>query len=144
MRVTSFLSKFKIFGDSFKNLYEDDCLTQSSSISFVFLLSIIPFAMLNIFIFNLIQRIAFPDFTITENIRDFFAKETVRFVPIISEEWVKSRLIYSRKALASFRIINFILLPILLLKVRVVIMAIISTFQLHYIVSAWNTQNLHS
>ena len=112
MRVKSFLSKLKIFADSFKNLYEDDCLTQSSSISFVFLLSIIPFAMLNIFIFNLIQRIAFPDFTLAENIRDFFAKEMVRFIPIISEEWIKSRLVYSKKALASFRIINFILLPI--------------------------------
>jgi membrane protein len=112
MRVQSFLSKFRLFAGSFKNLYEDDCLTQSSSISFVFLLSIIPFAMLNIFIFNLIQRIAFPDFTLTENIRDFFAKEIVRFIPIISEEWIKNRLVYSKKALASFRIINFILLPI--------------------------------
>lgn len=112
MRVKSFLSKLRLFTGSFKNLYKDDCLTQSSSISFVFLLSIIPFAMLNIFIFNFIQRIVFPDFTLAENIRNFFAKETAQFIPLISEEWIKSRLVYSSKALASFRIINFILLPI--------------------------------
>lgn len=112
MRMKSFLSQLKLFAESFKNLYNDDCLTQSSSISFVFLLSIIPFAMLNIFIFNLIQRIAFPDLSLIDSIRGFLAKEIVQFVPAISEEWVKNRIIYSSKALASFKIINFILLPI--------------------------------
>lgn len=112
MRIKSFLSQSKLFTESFKNLYYDDCLTQSSSISFVFLLSIIPFAMLNIFIFNLIQRIAFPDLSLVDNIRDFLAKEIVHFIPVISEEWVKNRIVYSSKAFASFKIINFILLPI--------------------------------
>ena len=112
MATKRYLIPFKLLAYSFKNFLSDDCLTQSSSISFVFLLSIVPFTMLNILIFNLIQRFAFPDLALAEKIRGFFAKEIAQFIPLISEEWVKIRIVYSNKALASFKIINFILLPI--------------------------------
>lgn len=83
----------------------------SSSVSFAFLLSLIPFATLNMFIVNLIQVLFFPDSVLSDTIRNFLAKELINFIPVITEEWVKEYVFNSSSLMSSFRIINFILLP---------------------------------
>ena len=112
MKTKKLLTPYRITAISLKKFLHDDCLTMSSSVSFAFLLSIIPFATLNMFIFNLIQKIIFPESVLADTIRDFFAREMVQFFPLITEEWVKTYIIYSNNTLSSFRVINFILLPI--------------------------------
>ena len=71
MNKRKLLTPYRIFAVSLKKFIHDDCLTMSSSVSFAFLLSIIPFATLNMFIFNLIQRIIFPESVLADTIRDF-------------------------------------------------------------------------
>jgi len=112
MKTKKLLTPYRITAISLKKFLHDDCLTMSSSVSFAFLLSIIPFATLNMFIFNLIQRIIFPESVLADTIRDFLAREMVQFFPLITEEWVKTYIIYSNNTISSFRVINFVLLPI--------------------------------
>mgnify|MGYP001818647347 CR=1 FL=1 len=52
-------SGYKLLAVSFKKFIQDDCFTLSLSISFVFLLSIIPFATLSILIFDFVQQLLF-------------------------------------------------------------------------------------
>jgi len=112
MNKRKLLTPYRVTAVALKKFLHDDCLTMSSSVSFAFLLSIIPFATLNMFIFNLIQKIVFPESVLADSIRDFFAREMVQFIPLITEEWVKTYIIYSSNPLSSFRVINFILLPL--------------------------------
>ncbi len=112
MNKKKLLTPYRVTVLTLKKFLHDDCLTMSSSVSFAFLLSIIPFATLNMFIFNLIQKIIFHDSVLAESIRDFLAREMVQFFPLITEHWVKTYIIYPSNTLSSFKVINFVLLPL--------------------------------
>ena len=100
----------RVFAMAVRRFLKDDCLTLSSSISYVFILSIIPFSTLGLFMLSLLQR-AFSDSTITATFAHQFAEELTHLIPFITKEWVLSNLLFP-KAFASFTVINFLLLPI--------------------------------
>jgi membrane protein len=90
----------------------DDCFTLSLSVSFVFLLSIIPFAALSILIVNFIQNLFFAQANWAGQVADMLADEMNQVIPFVSREWMKAHVINSN-AHGSFRAINFLMLPII-------------------------------
>jgi uncharacterized BrkB/YihY/UPF0761 family membrane protein len=91
---------------------QDDCFTLSLAVSFVFLLSIIPFATLSIMIVDFVQKLFFSQANWTGQVTDILADEMNEVIPFVSREWMKSHVINSN-AHGSFRIINFLMLPII-------------------------------
>lgn len=107
-RFKFFLKAFWIAG---KNFIWDDCLIISSSISFVFLLAIIPFSALFLFLMNLFKNLFLPGL-FPENMVDIFVQDLARFIPFISENWISTHLINST-GFGSFTTINLVMLPII-------------------------------
>jgi membrane protein len=105
-------SGYKLFSVSFKKFLEDDCFTLSLSVSFVFLLSIIPFATLSILVFDLIQKLFFAHTNWAGQVTDLLAEELNQVIPFVSREWMKSHVI-NPDAYGSFKAINFLMLPII-------------------------------
>ena len=105
-------SGHKLFSISFKKFLEDDCFTLSLSVSFVFLLSIIPFATLSILVFDLIQKLFFAHTNWAGQVTDLLAEELNQVIPFVSREWMKSHVI-NPDAYGSFKAINFLMLPII-------------------------------
>jgi membrane protein len=107
-RYRFFYKAFAIAGRNFK---QDDCVTVCSSISFVFLLAIIPFSALFLFILNMIHDVflpgLFPDDLVMVLVQDIH-----RLVPFISEAWLRIHLVDSL-GLGSFTTINLLMLPII-------------------------------
>lgn len=93
------------------NFFEDDCLTFSASISFVFLLAIIPFSALFLFLLNLFKNL-FLSGLFPENMVDILIDDIMRFIPFLTREWIQTHLIQS-VGLGSFTTINLIMLPII-------------------------------
>jgi len=81
-------------------------------VSFVFLLSIIPFATLSVLIVDFVQKLFFAEANWTGQVIEMLADEMNRVIPFVSKEWMKSHVINSN-ARGSFRIINFLMLPII-------------------------------
>ena len=102
----------RLFLISLKKFIRDDCFNLSLSVSFVFLLSIIPFATLSILIVDLIQHLFFAHANWTGQVTEILADEMNRVIPFVSREWMKSHVINSN-AHGSFRAINFLMLPII-------------------------------
>jgi membrane protein len=102
----------RLFLISLKKFIKDDCFNLSLSVSFVFLLSIIPFATLSILIVDFIQHLFFAQANWTGQITEMLADEMNRVIPFVSREWMKSHVINSN-AHGSFRTINFLMLPII-------------------------------
>ena len=102
----------RLFLISFKKFMRDDCFTLSLSVSFVFLLSIIPFAALSILIVNFIQDLFFAQANWAGQVADMLADEMNQVIPFVSREWMKAHVINSN-AHGSFRAINFLMLPII-------------------------------
>jgi len=105
-------SGYKLFSISFKKFLVDDCFTLSLSVSFVFLLSIIPFATLSILVFDLIQKLFFAHTNWAGQVTDLLADELNQVIPFVSREWMKSHVI-NPDAYGSFKTINFLMLPII-------------------------------
>ena len=106
------LSGHKLFVVSFKKFLQDDCFTLSLSISFVFLMSIIPFATLSLLIFDLIQNLLFAHTDWAGQLTELLADELNQVIPFVSREWMKSHVI-NPEAYRSFKAINFLMLPII-------------------------------
>ena len=102
----------KLLVVSFKKFLQDDCFTLSLSISFVFLLSIIPFATLSILVFDFIQQLFFAHTNWAGQVTDLLADELNQVIPFVSREWMKSHVI-NPDAYGSFKAINFLMLPII-------------------------------
>ena len=102
----------KLFIISFRKFVQDDCFTLSLSVSFVFLLSIIPFATLSILIVDFFQQLFFAQANWTAQVIEILADEMNQVIPFVSRDWMKSHVINSR-AHGSFRVINFLMLPII-------------------------------
>jgi YihY family inner membrane protein len=103
---------YKLFSISVKEFIKDDCFTLSLSISFVFLLSIIPFSTLSILIFNVLQNLSFSQTNWAGRITEMLADELIQIIPFVSKEWVKTHVI-NLEAYGSFKTINFLMLPII-------------------------------
>ena len=102
----------KLFIISFRKFVQDDCFTLSLSVSFVFLLSIIPFATLSILIVDVFQQLFFAQTNWTGQVTEMLADEMNQVIPFVSRDWMKSHVINPR-AHGSFKIINFLMLPII-------------------------------
>ena len=102
----------KLFLISFRKFIQDDCFTLSLSVSFVFLLSIIPFATLSVLIVDFIQKLFFAQANWTGQATEILADEMNQVIPFVSREWMKSHVINSDSH-GSFRAINFLMLPII-------------------------------
>jgi YihY family inner membrane protein len=102
----------RLFVISFRKFLRDDCFTLSLSVSFVFLLSIIPFATLSILLVDFFQELFFAQANWTGQVTEMLADEMNQIIPFVSREWMKSHVINSN-AHGSFRIINFLMLPII-------------------------------
>lgn len=107
-RLHFFLKAFWIAG---KNFVWDDCLTISSSISFVFLLAVIPFSALFLFLMNLFKNLFLPGL-LPQNMVDILVDDIARFIPFVPEHWIHTHLINS-VGVGSFTTINFLMLPII-------------------------------
>jgi len=105
-------SGHKLFAVSFKKFLQDDCFTLSLSISFVFLMSIIPFATLSLLLFDLIQNLFFAHTDWAGQATELLAEELNQVIPFVSREWMKSHVI-NPDAYGSFKAINFLMLPII-------------------------------
>ena len=104
-------SGHKLFAVSFKKFLQDDCFNLSLSISFVFLLSIIPFATLSILVFDLIQQLLFAHTNWAGQVTELLADELNQVIPFVSREWMKSHVI-NPDAYGSFKAINLSLIHI--------------------------------
>jgi membrane protein len=97
---------------SMNKFAKDDCVTLSLSISFVFLLSIIPFSTLSILIFDLVKGYFISNAAWAGNISEVLADEINHIIPFVSKNWLKSHVI-NTDAYRSFKTINFLMLPII-------------------------------
>ena len=102
---------YRLFSVSFEEFVRDDCFTLSLSISFVFLLSIIPFATLSILIFDFIQNLFFPNNNWAAQITERLIDQIGQVIPFVSKGWVKTQI--NPHAYASFKTINFLMLPLI-------------------------------
>lgn len=102
----------RLFLISLKKFIKDDCFNLSLSVSFVFLLSIIPFATLSILIVDFTQNLFFAQTNWAGQVTEMLADEMNRVIPFVSREWMKAHVVNS-SAHGSFRAINFLMLPII-------------------------------
>lgn len=103
---------YHLFVASVNKFIKDDCVTLSLSISFVFLLSIIPFTTLSILIFDFVKGFFITNAAWANNISEVLADEINHIIPFVSKNWLKSHVI-NPDAYRSFKAINFLMLPII-------------------------------
>jgi membrane protein len=102
---------FEAFGIAARNFIQDDCLTVSGSISFVFLLAVIPFSALFLFLLGVFKNIFLPGL-FPQDMVTILVDDIIRLIPFITKEWIQSHLIDS-VGLGSFTTINLLMLPII-------------------------------
>lgn len=107
-RYTFFYRAFTIAG---RNFISDDCTTISSSISFVFLLAIIPFSALFMIIISGLQDLFLPEI-FPDDLVGLMVEDINRLIPFVSKTWVQTHLVDS-VGLGSFTTINLVMLPII-------------------------------
>ena len=78
-----------LFSTSLSKFVKDDCVTLSLAVSFVFLLSIIPFTTLSILIFDLVKGIFISNAAWVNNISETLAEEINHIIPFVSKNWIK-------------------------------------------------------
>jgi YihY family inner membrane protein len=103
---------YNLFSAALNKFDKDDCVTLSLSVSFVFLLSIIPFSTLSILIFDLIKGFFIANGAFSGNISEVLAEEINHIIPFVTKNWIKSHVI-NPDAYGSFKAINFLMLPII-------------------------------
>jgi membrane protein len=102
----------QILSTSLRNFYQHDCIILSSSVSFAFLLSLIPFSALTVFLIGIVQKFFDPQNVMFNNTHQFLTYQILLLIPFISEEWVTTNIIYANNGATSFTIINLLLLPV--------------------------------
>jgi len=107
-----YIPGYHLFVASLNKFVKDDCVTLSLSISFVFLLSIIPFTTLSILIFDFVKGFFITNAAWANNISEVLADEINHIIPFVSKNWLKSHVI-NPDAYRSFKAINFLMLPII-------------------------------
>jgi YihY family inner membrane protein len=102
---------FGAFTTAGTNFIQDDCATVSSSISFVFLLAIIPFSALFLFLLKMFQTLFLPEL-FPDNLAAVMVQDISMLIPFIPRDWLKTHLVDS-VGLGSFTTINLLTLPII-------------------------------
>ena len=101
---------YTIIRNAVRKFIADDCVTLSTSISYVFLLSFVPFSTLTVFIISKVQAWFFPIHDgWGQAVKEIYTKEVVQMIPFISKQWLIKYVIEARAGL-SFKIINLLLL----------------------------------
>jgi membrane protein len=96
-----------------RGFIDDDCVTLSTSISYVFLLALVPFSTLTVYIISIVQTWFFPIHVgWGQVVKEIYTEEMAQMIPFISKEWLIKYVIEARAGL-SFKIINLLLLPII-------------------------------
>lgn len=103
---------YHLFVASVNKFVRDDCVTLSLSVSFVFLLSIIPFTTLSILIFDFVKGLILTHAGWGGNISEVLAEEINHIIPFVSKSWIKSHVV-NPDAYRSFKAINFMMLPLI-------------------------------
>jgi YihY family inner membrane protein len=107
-----YIPGYNLFSTALTKFAHDDCVTLSLSISFVFLLSIIPFTTLSILIFDLVKGFFVSNAAWAGNISETLAEEINHIIPFISKNWIRSHVV-NPDAYGSFKAINFLMLPVI-------------------------------
>ncbi|MEJ2099320.1 MAG: YhjD/YihY/BrkB family envelope integrity protein [Desulfobacterales bacterium] len=107
-----YIPGYSLLSTALTKFARDDCVTLSLSISFVFLLSIIPFTTLSILIFDFVKGFFVSNAAWAGNISETLTEEINHIIPFISKEWIRSHVV-NPDAYGSFKAINFIMLPII-------------------------------
>ena len=103
---------YHLFVASVNKFVKDDCVTLSLSMSFVFLLSIIPFTTLSLLIFDFVKGFFITNAAWSGNISEILAEEINHIIPFVSISWIKSHVV-NPDAYRSFKAINFLMLPLI-------------------------------
>jgi membrane protein len=107
------LEAYAILRNAVRRFIDDDCVTLSTSISFVFLLALVPFSTLTVYIISIVQVWLFPVHDSWGHaVKEIYTEEMAQMIPFISREWLIKYVIEARAGL-SFKIINLLLLPII-------------------------------
>jgi membrane protein len=107
------LETYTILRNAARKFIDDDCVTLATSISYVFLLSLVPFSSLTIYIVSMVQGWFFPIHDAWgQSVKEIFTEEIAQMIPFISREWLIKYVIEARAGI-SFKIINLVLLPII-------------------------------
>ena len=101
-----YIPGYNLFSTTVTKFARDDCVTLSLSISFVFLLSIIPLTTLSILIFDLVKGLFVSSSAWVGNISETLVEEINHIIPFISREWIRSHVV-NPDAYGSFKTINF-------------------------------------
>ena len=104
-------SIYRILSASIGNFINDDCLMLASSVSFFFLLSIIPFSILAFTIIKTVSEVFFTQNEIAWQYMDMITAEIMRLIPFVTEDWIMTHL-FKQNADISLTIFNFAFLPI--------------------------------
>jgi YihY family inner membrane protein len=107
-----YIPGYNLFSTALTKFARDDCVTLSLSISFVFLLSMIPFTTLSILIFDLVKGFFVSNAAWAGNISETLAEEINHIIPFISKNWIRSHVV-NPDAYGSFKAINFLMLPVI-------------------------------
>ena len=107
-----YIPGYNLLSTALTKFARDDCVTLSLSISFVFLLSIIPFTTLSILIFDFVKGFFVSNAAWAGNISQTLTEEINHIIPFISKEWIRSHVV-NPDAYGSFKAINFLMLPII-------------------------------
>jgi len=112
MSQLSFRFAGHILKEAAHKFFADDCFTLASSISFIFLFSLIPLSTISLFFLNMSKGFFFPAGIDSSHLIDLLAEETVRLIPFVSKQWVRYSILQPRPY-SSFNIANFFLLPVI-------------------------------
>ncbi len=101
-----------VIGNAVRRFIRDECFTLASSISFYFLLSIIPFTALTIIVFNLVIKMLAVMFNVQVELGDLLIDNITELIPFVSPQWLKTYVIHP-EATASFTLIGLLFLPVI-------------------------------
>lgn len=96
---------------SVAKFFRDNCITLSSSISYYFLLSLIPLTTLGLMVVSFIQRRALATLGVTQDLTGAVADNIHVVVPFISKKWLETYVVTPGTS-SSYKIITLVLLPI--------------------------------
>lgn len=107
------LETYNILKKAVGKFIDDDCVTLATSISFVFLLFLVPFSSLTVYIISMVQTWILPIHDgWGQSVKDIFTEEMAQVIPFISREWLIKNVIKVREGI-SLKIINLALLPLI-------------------------------
>lgn len=101
----------RALGIAGRNFVWDDCITVAGSISFVFLLGIIPFSALFLFFLSLFKDLFLPGL-FPDDMIEILVKDISGLIPFVSVQWIRTHMIDSL-GMGSFTTINLLMLPVI-------------------------------